>query len=494
MPLNCDFSVVDIVSDYNLFSDYARGQTIVKTLSPLNDNDLLNATLEHCTLLNETEEGFTFSCMEYNPWFASLTLAFIYLPSLNVIATLYGPLKAGLLGIVWGVVMFGLSFTDSWHVIMERVLVFLGGGMFFLGLIMVAQSFKSLSVLRSLFSLSDFLISGFLFPLLLPLSPLIFICLKLISLLKPNNKLLKAQSKTGSRGESILESAPQFALQCYIVLLSLSPTWSQWFSLITSLLSLCPANIEYYVSACLEEKKRKKKSEEFVITLKFKMHCSKPQEVPEFKSENKSIVHISNDTLEEIFQKSSIELQCDGLNSMELIAFQQEPADTFGPMSFLKNIAVFLPISLFRILAVSILCVLFNGFAAVIIEGYMLVLYVCLEITDRGYNLRGEKDEERQFDECYFMSWLTMTNLGRGKTAALFRMVSTLFWIMAHTVTLTVILVICNTDPSSGDDYNWSELALVQDLTILNTLLISTISLGWLSLVADVITAYVRCH
>ena len=199
----------------------------MKTLSPLNDNDLLNATLEHCTLLNETEEGFTFSCMEYNPWFASLTLAFIYLPSLNVIATLYGPLKAGLLGIVWGVVMFGLSFTDSWHVIMERVLVFLGGGMFFLGLIMVAQSFKSLSVLRSLFSLSDFLISGFLFPLLLTLSPLIFICLKLISLLKPNNKLLKAQSKMGSRGESILEAAPQFALQCYIVLLSLSPTGSQ---------------------------------------------------------------------------------------------------------------------------------------------------------------------------------------------------------------------------------------------------------------------------
>ena len=227
------------------------------------------------------------------------------------------------------------------------------------------------------------------------------------------------------------------------------------------------------------------------------MHCSKPQEVPEFKSENKSIVHISNDTLEEIFQKSSIELQCDGLNSMEFIAFQQEPVDTFGPMSFLKNIAVFLPISLFRILAVSILCVLFNGFAAVIIEGYMLVLYVCLEITDRGYNLRGEKDEERQFDECYFMSWLTMTNLGRGKTAALDRMVSTLFWIIAYTITLTVILAICNMDPSNVsifNDINWSELALVQDLPILNTLLGSTICLGWLSLVADYITAHVRFH
>ena len=104
------------------------------------------------------------------------------------------------------------------------------------------------------------------------------------------------------------------------------------------------------------------------------------------------------------------------------------------------------------------------------------------------------------------MSFLTMTNLGRGKIAALVRMVSSLFWIIAHTITITVILAICNTSPgivtiktNPGDyynwrNYNWSELALVQDLTILNALLGSTICLGWLSLVADVLTAYVRFH
>ena len=81
----------------------------MKTLSPLNDSALLNETLEYCTLLNQTEEGFKFSCVEYNPVFASLILAFIYLPSLNVLATLYGPKKAGALGIVWAVVMFGLG-------------------------------------------------------------------------------------------------------------------------------------------------------------------------------------------------------------------------------------------------------------------------------------------------------------------------------------------------------------------------------------------------
>lgn len=180
----------------------------MKTLSPLNDSALLNETLEYCTLLNQTEEGFIFSCVEYNPWFAILTLTFIYLPSLNVLATLYGPKKAGALGIVWGPVMiaglvimvlvFNVSDTSSCDEIMTGVLVCLGGGMLFLGLIMVTQSFKS--DLCSHFSLSDFLISGLLFPLLLPLSPFMFVCLKLISLLKPNNKLLKAQSTMGSRG------------------------------------------------------------------------------------------------------------------------------------------------------------------------------------------------------------------------------------------------------------------------------------------------------
>ena len=89
-----------------------------------------------------------------------------------------------------------------------------------------------------------------------------------------------------------------------------------------------------------------------------------------------------------------------------------------------------------------------------------------------------------------------MTNLGRGKIAALYRMVSSLFWIIAHTITFIVILAICNMDPSNVSINNvyWSELALVQDLTILNALLISTICLGWLSLVADVIIAYVRFH
>ena len=93
---------------------------------------------------------------------------------------------------------------------------------------------------------------------------------------------------------------------------------------------------------------------------------------------------------------------------------------------------------------------------------------------------------------------MTITNLGRGKADALYRLVSTLYWTIAHTITFTVILVICNTDPSMVRTdlgfgiIDWSELPLAQDLATLNILLVSTLCLGWLSLVLDVITAAVK--
>ena len=45
-------------------------------------------------------------CIKYNYWFSILTLLFIYLPSVNVIATLYGPLTVGRVSLkIWGPVM-----------------------------------------------------------------------------------------------------------------------------------------------------------------------------------------------------------------------------------------------------------------------------------------------------------------------------------------------------------------------------------------------------
>ena len=147
-------------------------------------------------------------------------------------------------------------------------------------------------------------------------------------------------------------------------------------------------------------------------------------------------------------------------------------------------------------MAVSIIGVFFKIWATLIIFGYTIVLSVCLGKTTGRYNLKGGA---RQWGESFFMSWLTITNLGRGKANALFRLVSTLYWTIAHTITFTVILVICNTDPGIDrvdlhgfEAINWSGVPLAHDLFTQNILLICTIFLGWLSIMPDIITAAVK--
>ena len=163
---------------------------------------------------------------------------------------------------------------------------------------------------------------------------------------------------------------------------------------------------------------------------------------------------------------------------------------------------VFATASLFKVLTLSILAVFFKagaffmipGYFFLIIFGYCFVLLIFLGITVRCYNL---KNWWQQFGESLVISWLTITNLESGKTAAICRLVSILYWTTAHTITFTVIIAICNTDPgivNDGKQLVWSELPLVHDLFTLNILLISTICLGWGSLVLDVITAAVKNH
>ena len=220
----------------------------------------------------------------------------------------------------------------------------------------------------------------------------------------------------GSRGEAILEAAPQFALQCYIALNTLDPDWTHYFSIITSALTLSIPNIEQYVTARSEE---------------------------------------------------------------------------FGPKSILKNIAVFCPGSLFRILTLSILGVFLNMWAGALISVFMEILALILIIIIRWYKLSEEKGTWQQFGECCLLSWLTITNLANGKTSALFRMLSSVFWTVVHTVFLVDIL----NSYKNGNKYaiwtyydNRSANNLVQNPFILHIVLISTLCLGWLALVQDVIT------
>ena len=480
-----------------------------------NDSTVLNISGRTCTFIEDIDDGTKFSCEEHNTIFAQLTLTFIYLPSLHVLATLYGPKTAGVLGIVWGLLMVPLGlvilmlgqFSDPLTItFIIFSFMILGAAMVLIGLIMFMattqkmpqENKKSLyECLTSCLSLSfSLIIHGLFLPLLLLLSPLIFILLKFIAISKPSNRLLKAQSTIGSRGESILEAAPQFILQCYIIFLTLTPPgWKKLLSISTSALTLSLKNMEHHVTSRIEEKKLRRKDEEFLGTLQFKMQYSKPPHELKFKPDGKCLVNVSKDTFQELFTRNSIELTSTGLISMELSSIElKSNHEIFGPMSILKNISVFTTASLFKVLVVSILSVFFHIIFPFIIILYSLILLACLGITGGCcYNL---KDWRRQIMESWTISWLTITNLGRGKDAALYRLVSTFFWTIVHTITLSMILAICKSDKGNVDLFfvKWSELPLVQDLTTLNILLISTICLGWLSLVLDVITAAVKNH
>ena len=422
----------------------------------INHPEIRNFTGWTCTFVNQTEAGYQFSCEDYNPMFAMLTLAFIYLPSLNVIGALYGPRTAGLHGFVWGAVMATVSGVWLFCVLFKKYgsvitiitegndalerFYYKGGGesgligftvivslaLVSLGLVMLftrkeaPPSKKEVDKRTKRQRITSFAIHSLPFPLLLIFSPIIFLIMKGLAVFKPKSELLRLQSTIGNRGEAILEAAPQFALQCYIAFVTLDLTWTQYFSIITSALTLSIPNMEQYVTSRSEE---------------------------------------------------------------------------FGPKSILKNIAVFFPGSLFRILAVSILGVFLKMWASVIFGAAISMLALCLLIMVRCYKLSLGKDTWQQVGECLLLSWLTITNLTSGKSSALCRLVSSIYWTVVHSILLADIINSYNTDNewSIWEAYEiGSADALVQQPMTLNILLISTLCLGWVSLLLDVITASVK--
>ena len=415
------FSVSDIISDVLLFYHYLEKESFLNFVPFKNDSSVLNITGSRtCTLVEQKEAGYLFSCRE--PVLTGLTLALIYWPALKMMATLLGPRTAGQVGIVWGLLMTIVGVMVETMVTGSNATAVIGWFLMCIGIPFLALSIVLIFIKTRKeegggeeIKISALVLQFAVFPLLLPFIPLIFVATKLLSVLKPKNIFLRSQATVGSRGEAILEAAPQFVLQCYVVLLSLSPTWIQLISIATSALTLSLPNIEQFVTTRSEE---------------------------------------------------------------------------FGPKSILKNIAVFFPVSLFKLLTLSILCVFLKFIVNVNI--FMTIQNLLLAIP----LLMGEEKKSRhQFCESIFLSWVTITNLGQGKTAALYRLVTTIFWTVSHSLTLLFILVVCNTDPEAvviSRYFDWSNLVLVQELSTLNTLLVSTLCLGWLSLVLDVLTAAVK--
>ena len=106
-------SVSDIVFDIILFLEYIYGKPVDSVVSDVYSPWFGSGNVT-CTLYNSTSDV----CEKYfekNYWFGILTLSFIYLPSVNVVTSLYGPETTGTVGIVMslGMAVVGGVFAAS---------------------------------------------------------------------------------------------------------------------------------------------------------------------------------------------------------------------------------------------------------------------------------------------------------------------------------------------------------------------------------------------
>ena len=196
----------------------------------------------------------TYECWDKNIYFGILTLLFIYFPSSFTLAAVLGPSEAGRCSLTFGPIMIvggSISMYFSYGSV-EKILgwtiglffVLLGLGSLTLAGHLVFQRWKNKSQVSG--QSQGFRLKLLLFPLMYILSPLIFLYIKLLSIFKRDNKLMDHQKKMISTGEAVLEASPQYCLQMFILLHTLDPTPSQWFSIITSLITLNIPNIEKY--------------------------------------------------------------------------------------------------------------------------------------------------------------------------------------------------------------------------------------------------------
>ena len=204
---------------------------------------------------------YGFSCWEYDPVFGILTLIFILLPTPYILSSIIGTIAGGYYGAVWGGSIglsgyFLLDEDDKTGGVLTLFLLVFGCGFFLIGLIRTSAGFRKHD--KSMESKNDFYKRRFsqiknvwhiffIYPILILLAPFIFLLINLQALLRPENDFIKEQAKLSCLGESILEAAPQFCLQLYVVLSTWNASWSQLFSITTSIFTLSLSNLDKFL-------------------------------------------------------------------------------------------------------------------------------------------------------------------------------------------------------------------------------------------------------
>ena len=189
-------SFLDIATDILLYCDYLKTEhtSFNQTVSDLKDPSVQNITrFRNCTYKNQDYDGYKFSCVNLvlTHYFAFITILCIYLPSLNVMATLFGPRTAGRLGITWGVILLPVVyFTPDFHskiffyaifIAMVPLGCYLGCTRMRMGCTRKMKPQGQGKIKMSMNQIIKSYVSQFLlFPMLLPFSPMIFLTIKLL--------------------------------------------------------------------------------------------------------------------------------------------------------------------------------------------------------------------------------------------------------------------------------------------------------------------------
>ena len=156
---------------------------------------------------NNSTSEFIFSCSEFqNPWFGILTLTCIYLPSAQVVSSLYGPQLGGWLGTLFGLcvmvpvgcIIVGIvapEYNSAEWFVFGYFLVLLGAGTGFIG----AKIYK-MSLPRQKWSM-DVGYKALLYPFSMAFSPIIFIIMKFLPIVR-NTKLIQNIEKFATESET----------------------------------------------------------------------------------------------------------------------------------------------------------------------------------------------------------------------------------------------------------------------------------------------------
>ena len=310
------------------------------------------------------------------------------------------------------------------HTIERMLLQLLGGITVSIGLVLIYQQWgnNELKSSEETFGSVAFntILKFLLYPLLYLLSPIMFLYIKFLSIIKRENKMILYQKEMTSMAEAILEATPQYCLQLNIIIVTMAPTMPQWFTLITSFISLnIPTIQKYYDQHISKYWMEEESKQETVIakTKRFTKNCLLP------------LLIIFFNTCGKIFCISIITVLYDNLS--------YAPFLYFGSLSILLTIQIHL------------------------------------------YGLRQERDCNQQRLEAILLGVLSQSNMTNTRCAKMNRMFVFYFSLIFNLIIVLTTMGICNTNP---EIYHSNNL-FVQNIVMLNivcSLAVGCLLLSWI--------------